>query len=342
MNDAEGEETEKEPPLTAASITHVVTTQKISSDSIYNISSLDDKEKLLKDAFTDVTQAQSDWNMRDSNMKLLKSNMRRHQTAWHQKLTLSLACMIFLFIGVSLGGIIRKGGLGMPVVVSVLIFIFYYVVNNTGMKMAKEGQWYIWSGMWLSTAVLAPIGGYLTYKSNNDSVVLNFDALIGWGKKFLGIRSKRNLARKEVIIEDPCYETLPERLQTLSDRCTAYMQRQQLPKAPNYYKLWTSNEQDEEVSALNDQLEELIEEMSNTRSAHLLNELNNYPVLSTEAVKSPFKRRWLNFVCGLFFPLGIFLYIRIWIFRWRLLKDLERVIDVNQHAIYVIDTKIEH
>ena len=81
-------------------------------------------------------------------------------TSWHEKLTLSLACLIFFFIGAPLGGIIRKGGLGMPVVVSVLIFIIYYIINNTGYKMARDGQWVVWMGMWTSTAVLAPLGAF--------------------------------------------------------------------------------------------------------------------------------------------------------------------------------------
>jgi len=341
-NDNENEEGGMKPetPVTAATITHVYSPTKINFDSIYSISSLDDKQRLMNDAFVEVTQAQSDWNMREVNMELLRTDMRRHQTAWHEKLTVSLACMIFLFIGVSLGGIIRKGGLGMPVVVSVLIFIFYYVVNNTGFKLAREGQWYVWSGMWLSTAVLAPIGGFLTYKSNNDSVVINLGALTIWGKKFLGLRSARNLVSKEVIIEDPDYETLPVRLAKLSDRCAAYMEKEHLKQAPNYYRLWTADEPDVEGEAINDELEGLIEEMSNTRSGHLLNALNNYPTLVAGAVSQPFKKRWLNLACGLFFPLGFFFYIRIWIFRLRMQKDLERVMEVNRDCIYVVNNRI--
>ena len=137
-------------------------------------------------------------------------------TSWHEKLTLSLACLIFFFIGAPLGGIIRKGGLGMPVVVSVLIFIIYYIINNTGYKMARDGQWVVWMGMWTSTAVLAPLGAFLTYKSNNDSVVLNADAYINWFKKVVGIRSVRHLFRKEVIIHDPDYTRIPEELKALS------------------------------------------------------------------------------------------------------------------------------
>ena len=328
-------------PLYTTSISqieHISTPLRINVDSIYRIASLDDREKYISNAFADVAQLQADWSNKEVNMKLLQNNMRRHQTAWHEKLTLSLACMIFLFIGVALGGIIRKGGLGMPVVISVLIFIFYYIVNNTGLKMAREGRWLIWSGMWLSTAVLAPIGAYLTYKSNNDSVVINFDQIMLAVKKFLGIRSKRSLARKEVIIEDPDYATLPARLTTFSEQCAAYMEQNQLKRAPNYLRLWMGTEPDSEAEQINETLEGLVEEMSNTRSGHLLNVLNNYPILTTGAQERPFKNHWLNLACGIFVPLGIFFYIRIWIFRLRLQKDLEAIRSVNKEAVYVIDS----
>ena len=136
---AEEEEEKKEYLTSAKDLTHITSTTFVNVDSIYNVSSLDDREKFVGDAFAEVAQVQSDWMNKDTNMKIVIGNMRRHQTAWHEKLTLSLACMIFLFIGVALGGIIRKGGLGMPVVISVIIFIFYYIVNNTGFKMAREG-----------------------------------------------------------------------------------------------------------------------------------------------------------------------------------------------------------
>ena len=113
----------------------------------------------------------------------------------------------------------------MPVVVSVLIFIIYYIINNTGYKMARDGKWIVWMGMWTSTAVLAPLGAFLTYKSNNDSVVLNADAYVNWFKKIAGIRSVRHLFRKEVIIHDPDYVRLPGELQRLSADCRAYAER---------------------------------------------------------------------------------------------------------------------
>lgn len=99
--------------------------------------------------------------------------VRRHQIEWHRKFTLSFACLIFFFIGAPLGAIIRKGGLGTPVVISVIMFIFYYIIDNTGFKMAREGLWESYQGMWLSSSVLLPIGIFLSYKAAVDATLLN-------------------------------------------------------------------------------------------------------------------------------------------------------------------------
>jgi lipopolysaccharide export system permease protein len=102
----------------------------------------------------------------------------RHEIERHRKFTLSFACLIFFFIGAPLGAIIRKGGLGMPVVISVIMFIIYYIIDNTGYKMAREGLWPSYEGMWLSSFVLLPIGIFLTYKAVIDASILNTEYYI--------------------------------------------------------------------------------------------------------------------------------------------------------------------
>ena len=305
-------------------------------DSIFAASTLDEKQKVLSTAVSRAEGAGNDWAFKSYNIKRTDDSMRRHQTAWHKKLTVSLACLIFLFIGAPLGGIIRKGGLGMPVVVSVLIFIVYYLIDNTGYKMARDGKWVVWMGMWASVAVLAPLGAFLTYKSNNDSVVLNADAYLNFFKRVLGIRSVRHLVRKEVIIHDPDYHRLPGDLEALSAQCRAYAEKKALKRAPNYFKLWMSGEQDVEVEHIVERLEELIDEMSNTKDFRLLSALNNYPVVPERAHVRPFRNYWLNMLCMVVVPVGLFFYFRIWLFRLRLNKDMERICKVNAEVAAII------
>lgn len=305
-------------------------------DSLFDAATLMEKQKIISSAVSRAESAASDWSFKGFNIQQTESSLRKHMTAWHEKFTLSLACLIFFFIGAPLGGIIRKGGLGMPVVVSVLIFIIYYIINNTGYKMARDGKWIVWMGMWTSTAILAPLGAFLTYKSNNDSVVLNADAYINWFKKIVGIRSVRHMFRKEVIIHDPDYDRIPGDLQLLSDDCRDYVARNDLKHAPNYFRLWMNDKVDEEVEKINERMEALIDEMSNTRAMSLLTALNNYPVIPVHAHVRPFHNYWLNLACGVVFPVGLFFYFRIWAFRIRLSKDMERVIKTNEDVIYII------
>ena len=305
-------------------------------DSLFDAATLMEKQKIISSAVSRAESAASDWSFKGFNIQQTESSLRKHMTAWHEKFTLSLACLIFFFIGAPLGGIIRKGGLGMPVVVSVLIFIIYYIINNTGYKMARDGKWIVWMGMWTSTAILAPLGAFLTYKSNNDSVVLNADAYINWFKKIVGIRSVRHMFRKEVIIHDPDYDRIPGDLQQLSDDCRDYVARNDLKHAPNYFRLWMNDKVDEEVEKINERMEALIDEMSNTRAMSLLTALNNYPVIPVHAHVRPFHNYWLNLACGVVFPVGLFFYFRIWAFRIRLSKDMERVIKTNEDVIYII------
>lgn len=123
--------------------------------------------------------------------------INRHQMEMHRKFSLPVACLLFFFIGAPLGAIIRKGGLGTPIVISVLFFIFYYVIDTFGAKMAREGVWHVWCGMWLSTSVLAVIGGFLTYKSATDSALFRSEAYARVADRIrLFIRKRRQLKLK--------------------------------------------------------------------------------------------------------------------------------------------------
>ncbi len=305
-------------------------------DSLYNVISLSQKQKVILDAAKSADDATNSLSFKTYTMNANDFAMRKHEIEWYKKITLSLSCLLFFFIGAPLGGIIRKGGLGMPVIVSVVLFILYYIIDNTGYKMARDGRWVVWMGVWTSSAVLAPLGFFLTYKSNKDSVVLNADAYILWIKKVAGIRSVRHLFKKEVIIHNPDYKRIPEDLNSLTLECREYVIQNRLNKAPDYLKLWLSKENDDKIKLINERLEALVEEMSNTNSVTLLNALNNYPILSVKAHVRPFRSYWLNIAAGIVFPVGLFFYFRIWLFRVRLAKDMERIIKNNEQVQFII------
>ncbi len=115
----------------------------------------------------------------------LDNNAIRLKIAWHKKFTLSLACLILFFIGAPLGTIIKKGGLGMPMVVSVMFFVVFHVLSVVGEKTAKEGGMTVFMGMWLATFILLPIGAFLTYKATVDSTLFDWDTYKNQFKKMI-------------------------------------------------------------------------------------------------------------------------------------------------------------
>ena len=301
----------------------------INTDSLFNAYTLVEKEEALRYVSDKIGALSSEWKVKDMQMSDTDKNIRRHQSDWHKKITLSLSCLIFFFIGAPLGAIIRKGGLGLPVVISVIIFVLYYIIDSGSTRVARSGEMNIILGVWMSTLVLAPIGAFFTYKSNKDSVVFNLEVYINFFRWLLGLRPSRHVFKKEVIIKDPDYTRAYDELTLLSGQCQEYLDTHQLGSAPNYYRIFTNDGPSNAIAEINEKMEVIIEELSNSKDGPILNWLNNYPILSTQAHKSPSDHRWLNILLGLFVPVGLFFYFRIWMFGKRLDKDLKRIIQTN-------------
>lgn len=149
---------------------------QLDADSLFLTMSQGEMVRVMNQAVSRSQMVSNDVQYNRAVIGEVDDYFTRHNVEWHRKFTLSFACLIFFFIGAPLGAIVRKGGLGMPVVVSVAFFIIYYIIDTTGQKMAREGLWQVWEGMWLSSAVLLPIGIFLTYKAATDSGLFNPDA----------------------------------------------------------------------------------------------------------------------------------------------------------------------
>jgi lipopolysaccharide export system permease protein len=142
-----------------------------SIDSLWNSRPIHQKRDAVTRATIAANQNKADILFYNAEKSGTDRSLRRHDIERHRKFTLSFACLVFFFIGAPLGAIIRKGGLGIPVVISVFLFITYYIIDNTGYKMARDGVWPVWEGVWLSSAILFPLGVFLTYKAATDSMV---------------------------------------------------------------------------------------------------------------------------------------------------------------------------
>ena len=295
----------------------------------------DDATRLeaLKRALSTAKMMKSEMEMKGSYTESIDRDVRSHQMESIYKFTLSLSCLIFFFIGAPLGAIIRKGGLGVPVIISVIVFIVYYIFDNSGFRMARSNVWTVWFGRLVSTMVLAPLAIFFTYKSNKDSTVFSIDTYRSLLYTLLGIRTKRHLTKKEVVINDPQYARDATLLEQMNTDIDSYSTHHHLLKAPNPVKVFFRPGDDHRIQEISEQLEEVIEDLQNTKDKVLISMLNRYPVMATHAHTRPFRQKWLNIVTGLCLPVGVFFYFRMWRFRLRLLKDLRVVKQTNQAVV---------
>ena len=302
-------------------------------DSAFARLNNDGKRSVLGIARSQVQAVDADLEFKAMVTEDANRMIRQHKIEMYKKFVLSLSCLIFFFIGAPLGTIIRKGGLGIPVIVSVLVFIVYYILDNSGYQMARRGIWAIWFGELLATMVLVPLAVFVTYKANKDSAVFNFDAYRNLLMNLLGMRQKRNIMAKEVIINEPDYWRDAGLLSEVTERAQAYAEAHRLKTAPNVKRVFFEYQADNEIEEINRLLETAIDDLGNTRDKTILNLLNEYPVMSVKAHTRPFNRQWLNTVAAMLVPVGLVLYVRMWRFRLRLLKDLRVVVHNNNQII---------
>lgn len=303
----------------------LVATNTYNVDSAFSQLTPDRRRAAVGYALQQVKQRASDLDFKQMITSDGDRLIRQHKIEWVRKITLALTCLIFFFIGAPLGAIIRKGGLGLPVLISVLVFIVYYILDNSGYRMARGGMWAIWFGNALAPAVLVPMAVFFTYKATNDSVVFNVDLYTDIFRRFFGLRVKRPIYRKEVVINDPDYAADLERLESITSEIDLYSQSHRLKHAPNWIKVFFRYEPDHKIEAINEELETVIEDLSNSRDRTIVNHLSAYPIMSVKAHTRPFERRWLNIVSAVIAPFGLLLYLRMWRYRLRLWRDLRTV-----------------
>ena len=263
-----------------------------------------------------------------------KARFRRHQIELIKKFTLSVACIIFLFIGAPLGAIIRKGGLGTPLVISVLLFLVYYIIDNTGYKLARDGRWIVWCGMWLSTFILLPLGIFVTYKAMNDSAVFNADLYREWLRRRLGRPESRHVPLKEVII----YDTNPGRGLAMTERlhqlASAWLAAHS-PR-PSYRRYWQGAYAAAPIDEIGDAADTLVNYLSDSRSAKVIDALNRYPVVRSLWILRPFKSPGVSRALMWFAPLGIIFYLLALPYTRRVYREIRKVFDTDSRLADVL------
>lgn len=168
----------------------------LDTDSLYNKLNKNQQGNSINLAINFARSVRNFVENTDNDLNTRGEWLSRYKIEWHRKYTLSFACFILFFIGAPLGAIIRKGGLGMPVVVSMVFFLLYYVISITGEKIAREGDITPYEGMWVSSIILFPIGLFLTYKASTDSVILDVSKYSSLFKKVVSFFQKKKQKNK--------------------------------------------------------------------------------------------------------------------------------------------------
>lgn len=246
-------------------------TEPLILDSVFSKPDLPRARSYITQAINKTKRQIQDYEYRSTLLLEQEKLMRRHDIEMQKKFTLSFACLIFFFIGAPLGAIIKKGGIGTPLVISVFLFIVYFIFDNMGYKMARDGKVEVWQGIWLSSAVLLPLGIFFTYKAVGDSAVFNIDAYVNFLRSLTGHRIKRSLELKEVIMNDvdPA-EALARlnRFHVALEDARAELNKMGFISRMSGRGPWRQLEQ---------QMNDLIEYLSNSRRYRVIAFLNEYP-----------------------------------------------------------------
>lgn len=259
-----------------------------------------------------------------------KKQIRRHGIEMIKKFTLSVACLIFFFIGAPLGAIIRKGGIGMPLVISVLLFLFYYIIDNTGYKMARDGHVNVWFGIWLSTFILAPLGVWVTYKAMNDSAVFDPDRIKLFFRKLLNKKEDRVVAYKEVVINDISIAAAIDRLDKLTASC------EDVRKGMGFKWYWDyflKGYRRRPLMRLSHTLEATVDYLGDCRDQEVVNLLSDYPYVRAPRLLTPAPKRWMAWAFMICFPVGV----PMWLIAVRKVRRIRTELD----TIVKLDARIE-
>ena len=254
----------------------------IDVDSLFYLRRPELTGNYLNEALMRAQRIRQDYEFKSYAMQDDRKTIRRHDIEMQKKFTLSFACLIFFFIGAPLGAIIRKGGLGAPLVISVLLFIVYYIIDNTGYKMARDGKIAVWEGMWLSSTILLPLGVFFTYKAVKDSAVFDVDAYKNMFRRLTG-KLHRELEVKEFVMQEVEPAVASEMLGKLIKECTvladAYRSMGLMKRLIYIFRRFPLR--DEAQQALND----MVDYLSNSTDRKVIKTVNDFPFqLTTRTV----------------------------------------------------------
>ena len=260
---------------------------------------------------------------------------------WHRKFTFPVSCLIFALIGSSLGAIVRRGGIGMPIIISIFFFVVYFIIDSFGTNMLRNESIPIWLGMWLSNIVLFPVGIFLAYKANQDSSALNVEVYVIFFRKLFGFRGVRKVEYQELVIEEADYKAGALAVTQALKHTDTLLQEPLF--AGRIWSIWTRGAEQKQLATLSKELDDITEALRHTPSRLLVSKLCDLPLLPTRL--SPFlpeEPRWgriLGALLPISLPFGLFLsrvrtHLRVDLRTTRtvLLQIADEVADANKRT----------
>lgn len=319
--------------------TTMASAKEINLDSLWMSENNQRRQLYVARALERATTYKNDYEFSAITLSDKQYTKRRHEIELMKKFTLSLACIIFFFIGAPLGAIIRKGGLGVPIVVSVILFIIYYIIDNTGYKLAREGVWPVWQGIWLSSAVLLPLGVFLTTRATKDSAVLNLDLYAEFFRHLFGKDKVRDITIKELVMSPMQPDIAIIKVQELTSQCQNFINAN---KRLNYVNYWLKGYDVESLKVLATSLNAMVEYTSETTERLVATKLMDYPVIIAEPILMPVSVKALRVAAMIFFPIGLPIF---WIAdnRYKNLKlKINSVCESNEELIVLLNRVIKN
>ncbi|MDR1055055.1 MAG: LptF/LptG family permease [Prevotellaceae bacterium] len=307
----------------------------VNVDSIFKTLSTLQKIQVSERALLQAEGAKSQIETYAADYEIRRKQIANIQIEWHRKFTLSIACIIFFFIGAPLGAIIRKGGLGMPSIISILFFVIYWVIDISCKKMAQSGAMDSITATWFSSLILAPIAVFLTIKATSDSSLFNPDKYMAFFNKIFG-RIKKLIVRVNLdettpdreIASNIEFDTAISEINKLSNQYNANYRLNKLFIFAR--KKWLMSEGQQELKDIEQKYNKLIAMLAPIDDDERVREqLRQYPVLDSSKYKLPDLNVLMCIGLTILFPVGIVFYIVTLNKRKKLNYILSEIIDIN-------------
>ena len=261
---------------------------------------------------------------------------RLYKIEWHRILNIAIACFIFFFIGAPLGAIIRKGGVGTPIIIAVLFFVIYYVISMIGERSAKEGAMTPFEGMWMSTFIILVIGVFLTWMATRDSSIFNQELYISYIKKGLNfVFATHWSSRPEIEYQPASTDLSPEnilaKLEDLSLLCKTYLEGD-FRKNIRFRKIWYEQD-DQTLSEIGRKYDHIRSVLKQSDVEMIRETVEEYPYAALHNYQIKKVSHWQVVATVVIFPVWVYLFLKTWIQKYSLRNELRNIMGANRNLV---------